>query len=73
MEMALGRVPNVKTALRWTVDGKGRHGRPKETWRRTVEKEMTEYGLTWNTNGLQTDSLVDVLCATGHEEEYVSM
>ena len=39
----------LKTALRWTADGKRRRGRPKETWRRTVEKEMHECGLTWNT------------------------
>ena len=39
----------LKTALRWTADGKRRRGRPKETWRRTVEKEMQKCGLTWNT------------------------
>ena len=64
-----------KTALRWTADGKRRRGRPKETWRRTVEKEMKECGLTWNTitkwaaDRQQWHSLVDTLCATGHEED----
>ncbi|KAI0228948.1 putative uncharacterized transposon-derived protein F52C9.6 [Lamellibrachia satsuma] len=71
--MSPGALP--KTALRWTADGKRRHGRPKETWRRTVEKEMTECGLTWNTitkwaaDRQQWRSLVDALCATGHEED----
>ena len=45
--MSPGALP--KTALRWTADGKRRRGRPEETWRRTVEKEMKECGLTWNT------------------------
>ncbi|KAI0215988.1 hypothetical protein LSAT2_031965, partial [Lamellibrachia satsuma] len=40
--MSPGALP--KTALRWTADGKGRRGRPKETWRRTVVKEMKECG-----------------------------
>ena len=62
-----------KTALRWTADGKKRRGRPKETRRRTVEKEMKECSLTWNTitkwaaDREQWRSLVDALRATGHE------
>ena len=66
--MSPGALP--KTALRWTADGKRRRRRPKETWRRTVEKEMKECGLTWNTiikraaDRQQWRSLVDALCAT---------
>ena len=72
--MSPGAMP--KTALRWTADGKRRRGRPKETWRRTVEKEMKECGLTWNTitkwatDRQQWRSLVDALCATWHEDDY---
>ena len=62
----------LKTALRWTADGKRRRGRPNEIWRRAVEKEMKECGLTWNTKWAadrqQWRSLVDALCATWHEE-----
>lgn len=29
-----------RIALRWTPEGKRKRGRPKETWRRTVEREM---------------------------------
>ena len=36
-----------RMALRWTPDGHRRRGRPKETWRRTIEKEMKEHGWTW--------------------------
>jgi len=32
----------AKTALHWTPEGKRRRGRPKITWRRTVEKEMQQ-------------------------------
>ena len=80
MEIAWACVPNVtwplpKIALQWTADGKKTGGRPKETWRRTVEKEMEECGLTWNTitkwaaDRQQWRFLVDALCATGHEED----
>ena len=37
----------TKTALRWTPEGKRKRGRPKTTWRRTVEIEMRKYNLTW--------------------------
>ena len=54
MEMAGARVSNATRctaiiALRWTPDGMQKRGRPKETWRRTVEKEMKACGLTWET------------------------
>ena len=31
-----------KVALYWTPDGKRKQGSPKETWRRTVAREMKE-------------------------------
>ena len=66
MEMAWARVTNVtwRTAQRWTADSKRRRGRPKETWRRTVEKEMKECGLTWNTKWA-AESADRQQCATG--------
>ena len=66
--MSRGAVPK-------TADGKTRRGRREETWRRTVEKEMKECSLTWNTitkwsaDQQQWRSLVDALCATRHEED----
>jgi len=42
--MAPNRNPHV--ALFWAPSGKRSRGRPRETWRRTVEKECAELGLT---------------------------
>ena len=65
-----------KIALRWTPNaGRRRRGRPKETWRRSFEREMKENGLSWvqvehlarNKDGWR--SLVLALCATGHKED----
>ena len=40
--MALNAIPRV--AVKWTPTGKRKRGRPKLTWRRSVEKEMREVG-----------------------------
>ena len=59
-----------RVALRWTPDGRRRRGRPKETWRRTVEREMKEKGWTWgrleraSADRHQWRALVEGLCAT---------
>ena len=37
----------TETALHWTPEGKRKRGRPKNTWRRTVEKEIKEMRKTW--------------------------
>ena len=37
----------LKVASRWTPPGKRKRGRPKTAWRRTVEMELNELGLTW--------------------------
>ena len=35
-------------ALTWAPKGKRKRGRPRETWRRTVERELEKEGLrTW--------------------------
>ena len=39
----------IKTAIHWTPDGKRKRGRPKTTWRRTVDQEMKVMGLTRGT------------------------
>ena len=44
----------AKTALQWTPEGKRKRGRPKITWRRTVEKEIKEMGKTWGVIQLMT-------------------
>ena len=44
----LRMAPNchARVALGWTPEGKRKRGRPKETWRRTVEKEMKYLGFS---------------------------
>lgn len=65
----------AKTALTWTPEGNRKRGRPKTTWRRTIEEELKNAGLTWGTaarkaqdRGVWRD-LVRALCATRHEED----
>ncbi|XP_078355297.1 uncharacterized protein LOC144639902 [Oculina patagonica] len=36
-----------KTALTWAPEGRRRRGRPRETWRRTVERAALGFG-SWN-------------------------
>lgn len=36
----------IRTAFRWTPQGKRKRGHPKETWRRTVVKELRSMNLT---------------------------
>ena len=63
-------------ALTWHPDGRRKVGRPKTTWRRTVEKERNELRWkTWNvarghaSDRKQWKMSVEALCATGHEED----
>ena len=39
---------NEKKALRWTPQGCRDRGRPKNTWKRTVEKELGNMKLSWS-------------------------
>ena len=37
-----------KVALKWTPEnGRRNRGRPKQTWRRTIDRELTELGKDW--------------------------
>ena len=40
----LRRDENTKVVMTWAPEGKRKKGRPKETWRRTVERERQEMG-----------------------------
>ena len=65
----------TRTALRWTPEGKRRRGRPKMTWRRTIESEMKEHNLTWGKlekkakDREEWKALVLALCASGHNKD----
>ena len=64
-----------RVALRWTSDGCRNRGKPKETWRRTMEREMKEQGWNWGfLEGVaeerpQWRSLVEALSAHMREED----
>ena len=67
------RLPNnslARMALRWTPQGKRKRGRPKITWRRSVEAEPRDAGPTWETASKQAKdrqkwrSLAEAPCAT---------
>ena len=45
MRMQQSRIP--KTALHWIPPGKGKRGRRRTTWRRTVTSELEEIGYSW--------------------------
>jgi len=65
----------TKVALRWTSEGKRQRGRPKTTWRRTIENEIKERGYTWGTierkanNREEWRKLVLALCAMKHSKD----
>ena len=46
-----------RTALTWAPEGKRRRGQPRETWRRTAEKERNQ--LVWHSWGLVAASVAD--------------
>ena len=65
----------TKVALRWTPQGKRPRGRPKTTWRRTIEAELRELGMTWGEaeakakNRAEWRDLVVTLCSDRSEED----
>ena len=60
----------TRQALRWNPQGKRKRGRPKNTWRRELEKELKEMDLTWSEAAAKAKdrtswrSLVCSLCPT---------
>ena len=59
-----------KRALDWKPQGYRRRGRPRRTWRRTIEDEIRGIGKTWNeVKGMAGDRnawklFMDALCST---------
>jgi hypothetical protein len=58
-----------KAALDWNLQGYRRRGRPRRTWRRTIEDEIRGTGKTWNeVKGIAGDHnawklFMDALCS----------
>ena len=44
--LRLENINNAKVSLTWNPEGRRRRGRPKTTWRRTVESEWRRLGFT---------------------------
>ena len=70
------RENDCNVAISWAPEGKRRRGRPKTTWRRTVEREMREGGWgSWDEVRVvaavreKWKDSVKALCATRHEED----
>ena len=65
----------AKVALKWTPEGKRKRGRPKTTWRCTIENEIKERGYSWGTierkanNREEWKELVLTLCAMRHSKD----
>ena len=53
----------AKTAQTWTPEGNRKRGRPRTTWRRTME-ELKAAGLTWGTAARRpkTEGSGEILC-----------
>ena len=64
-----------RTALHWTPEGRRKRGRPKNTWRRTVESELKDWNETWGTIRRKAQdrrgwkSFVAALIATGQNRQ----
>jgi hypothetical protein len=43
----LGTLRKPAGTIDWNPQGARRRGRPRKTWRRTIEDEITEIGKTW--------------------------
>jgi len=73
LRMGTHEIP--KTALRWTPQGQRKRGRPAETWRRGLERDMKKQRWTWGKmTALASDrdgwrSTVTALCAAKHQED----
>ena len=63
----------TRQSLQWNPAGRRSRGRPKQTWRRTVEGEMKCVGLSWGTmattaeNRVRWKSTVSAICANMHK------
>jgi hypothetical protein len=68
-----------KTASDWNPCGCRRRGRPKTTWRRTIEDEIRSTGRSWNeVKGIAGDQnawklFMDTLCSTSKKDLMMTM
>ena len=72
----LRRDGDTKVAMTWAPEGKRKKGRPRETWRRSAERERQEMGWSsWQEVQRKTMDRTDwrklcyALCSTRSEED----
>ena len=59
----------IRQSLEWKPQGSRKRGRPKKSWRRTVQKEFENIGLSWEAvkrtaqNRVRWKSVVEALCS----------
>jgi len=65
----------TRIAMKWNPQGKRKQGRPKQSWRRTVFKELKSIGKTWGEaekiaiNTVLWKAMVEALCPTRGKED----
>ena len=65
----------TRQALEWNPQGKRKTGQPKKSWKRTVNEEHQEIGMSWNQikrvskNRVRWRKLVEALCSGRSEED----
>ena len=64
----------TRQALSWNPQGKRKVGRPRQTWRRSVEEELEAIGIRWSElgrtcqNRVRWRSIVTALCSPRNQE-----
>ena len=65
----------TKEAFEWNPQGQRKKGRPKQSWRRTIQEELHQIGMSWNEakrtahNRVRWRATVEALCSTWNEKE----
>ena len=65
----------TRQAFDWNPQGKRKRGRPKQTWRRSVQDELKSVGLTWEAakrdakDRKKWRATVEALCSTRSQED----
>jgi len=65
----------TRLSLEWNPQGVRRKGRPKKSWRRTIQQEYEDLGLSWDEvkwtvkNRVRWKAVVEALCSGRSEED----
>ena len=65
----------TRIAMKWNPQGKRKQGRPKQSWRRTVIKELESIGKTWGEaekiaiNRVRWKAMLEPLCLRRGKED----